>query len=163
MRNTFLTFLLASAAILAGTPTAAQQHPGAHQQEVGKTVSRARELVELPAPMREHMLSNMRDHLLALHEIQEAIARNQEDNAAKIAEERLGLTSLKAHGAHELAKFMPEGMRAIGSEMHRSASRFVIEVQNAGVTDDLRPAIEALAKVTAQCVACACHAAYRLH
>jgi hypothetical protein len=103
----------------------------------------------------------MRDHLLALHEIQEALARKQEDTAAKIAEQRLGLTSLKAHGAHELAKFMPEGMRAIGSEMHSSASRFVIEAQNAGVTDDLRPALEALAKVTAQCVAC--HAAYRLH
>jgi hypothetical protein len=146
--------------MLAGTLSAAQQHSGA-QQEVDKTVTQKRELVELPAPMREHMLSNMRDHLLALHEIQEALAHNQEDKAAKIAEQRLGLTSLKAHGAHELAKFMPEGMRAIGSEMHRSASRFVIEAQNAGVTDDLRPALEALAKVTAQCVAC--HAAYRLH
>jgi hypothetical protein len=161
MRKAFVLLLLASAAMLAGTLAIAQQHSGAHQQEVGKTVSRERELVELPAPMREHMLANMRDHLLALHEIQEALARNQEDTAAKIAEQRLGLTSLKAHGAHELAKFMPEGMRAIGSEMHRSASRFVIEAQNAGVTDDLRPALEALAKVTAQCVAC--HAGYRLH
>ena len=161
MRKTFVLFLLASVATLAGTLSVAQQHSGAHQQEVGKSVSGARELVELPAPMREHMLSNMRDHLLALHEIQEALAHNQEDKAAKIAEQRLGLTSLKAHGAHELAKFMPEGMRAIGSEMHRSASRFVIEAQNAGVTDDLRPALDALAKVTAQCVAC--HAAYRVH
>ena len=154
MRKALLMLLLAIAAIFVGTLTAAQQ------QEVDKTVTRERELVELPAPMREHMLANMRDHLLALHEIQEALAHNQEDKAAKIAEQRLGLTSLKAHGAHELAKFMPEGMRAIGSEMHRSASRFVIEAQNAGVTDDLRPALEALAKVTAQCVAC--HAAYRL-
>jgi hypothetical protein len=152
---------LAIAAIFVGTLTVAQQHSGAHQQEVGKPVGDARKLVEVPAPMREHMLSNMRDHLLALHEIQEALAHNQEDKAAKIAEQRLGLTSLKAHGAHELAKFMPEGMRAIGSEMHRSASRFVIEAQNAGVTDDLRPALQALAKVTAQCVAC--HGAYRLH
>lgn len=161
MRMTLVMILLASAGILAGTLSAAQQHRGTHQQEVGTTVSRARELVELPLSMREHMLANMRDHLLALHEIQKALAHNQEDSAAKIAEERLGLTSLKAHGAHELAKFMPEGMRAIGSEMHRSASRFVIEAQNAGVTDDLRPALEALAKVTSQCVAC--HAAYRLH
>ena len=159
MRKTSVMLLLASAAVLAGTLSAAQQHPGP-RQEVGNPASGARELVELPAPMREHMLANMRDHLLALHQIHEALAHNQEDNAAKIAEQRLGLTSLKAHGAHELAKFMPEGMRAIGSEMHRSASRFVIEAQNAGVTDDLRPALEALAKVTAQCVAC--HAAYRL-
>jgi len=161
MRKTFVMLLLAPAAILAAALSAAQQHSGAHHIGAGKPISQARELVELPAPMREHMLSNMRDHLLALHEIQKALAHNQEDNAAKIAEERLGWTSLKAHGAHELARFMPEGMRTIGSEMHRSASRFVIEAQNAGVTDDLRPALEALSKVTAQCVAC--HAAYRLH
>ena len=56
---------------------------------------------------------------------------------------------------------MPEAMRAIGWEMHRSASRFAIEAQNAGVTGDLRPALAALAKVTAQCAAC--HAGYRVH
>lgn len=161
MRMTAVVIAVAIGVMLIDASTAAQQHSGAHQQQVGEPARDGRELVQLPAPMREHMLSNMRDHLLALHEIQNALAHNQEDIAAKIAEQRLGLTSLKAHGAHELAKFMPEGMRAIGSEMHRSASRFVIEAQNAGVTDDLRPALEALAKVTAQCVAC--HAAYRLH
>lgn len=160
MRKIFIILLLASPAIFVGRLTAEQQHSDAHQQEAGKPAGDERELVELPAPIREHMLANMRDHLLALHEIQQALAKNQENTAAKIAEQRLGLTSLKAHGAHELAKFMPEGMRAIGSEMHRSASRFVIEAQNSGVTDDLRPALQALAKVTAQCVQC--HAAYRL-
>ena len=54
---------------------------------------------------------------------------------------------------------MPKGMQDIGSEMHRSASRFAIEAQNAGVTGELRPALEALSYVTAQCVGC--HASYR--
>jgi len=110
--------------------------------------------------LREHTLANMRDHLLTLQEIQEALAQKQEDKAARIAEERLGLSSLKLHGAAEVAKFMPQGMQDIGSEMHKSASRFTLEAQNAGVTGDLRPALDALSKVTAQCVGC--HAGYRL-
>ncbi len=55
---------------------------------------------------------------------------------------------------------MPKGMREIGSEMHRAASRFALEAKNAGATGDMRPALEALATVTQRCVAC--HAAYRL-
>ena len=57
-----------------------------------------------------------------------------EEKAARIAEERLGMSSLQMHGAHEAAKYMPKGMQDIGSEMHRSAIRFAIEAQNAGVT-----------------------------
>jgi cytochrome c556 len=44
--------------------------------------------------------------------------------------------------------------------MHRSASRFSVAALDAAVTNDLRPALSALADVTASCVAC--HAAYRL-
>jgi hypothetical protein len=55
---------------------------------------------------------------------------------------------------------MPQGMQDAGSEMHRCASRFAIEAQNGGVAGDLRPALDALSKVTAQCVGC--HAGYRL-
>ncbi len=70
------------------------------------------------------------------------------------------MTSLAAHGAHEVAKFMPAGMQSIGTEMHRSASRFAVEAANAGATGNVRPALAALARVTQQCVAC--HAAYRM-
>ena len=93
-------------------------------------------------------------------EIQEAIGRGQEDVASRVAEQRLGMSSLGLHGAQEAAKHMPQGMKDAGTEMHHSASRFAVAVQNAGVTGDLKPAIEALAKVTAACVAC--HASYRL-
>jgi cytochrome c556 len=55
---------------------------------------------------------------------------------------------------------MPEAMQAIGSEMHRSASRFALEAENASVTGDVKPALAALSKVTQQCVAC--HSAYRV-
>ena len=119
-----------------------------------------REFVRFPAALREHTLANMRDHLLTLQEIQEALGRGQEDVASRLAEQRLGMSSLGLHGAQEVARYMPKGMQDVGSEMHRSASQFAIEAQNAGVTGDLKPALEALSKVTAACVGC--HASYRL-
>ena len=119
-----------------------------------------RQFVRFPDELREHTLANMRDHLLALQEIQEALGRGKEDLAAQIAERRLGMSSLSLHGAHEVARYMPQGMQDAGTEMHRSASRFAVEAQNAGVTGDLKPALEALSKVTAACVGC--HAGYRL-
>jgi len=102
----------------------------------------------------------MRDHLVALQEISEALARGRNDAAAKIAEQRLGMSSLQRHGAHDVAKFMPEGMREAGTAMHRAASRFAIEAQNAGATGDLKPALGALADVMRACAGC--HAGYRL-
>jgi hypothetical protein len=102
----------------------------------------------------------MRDHLLALQEIAGALARSQHDKAGKIAEERLGMTSLRLHGAHEVARYMPQGMQDSGTAMHRAASRFAIEAQNASVTGDLRPALGVLSEVMTACVGC--HAGYRL-
>ena len=119
-----------------------------------------RVLVTFPAELREHTLANMRDHLLALHEIQAALATDKYDQASTVAEQRLGMTSLTAHGAHEVAQYMPKGMQEAGSAMHRSASRLSTAALDAAVTKDVRPALAALAEVTANCVAC--HAAYRL-
>lgn len=120
----------------------------------------ARELVELPQMMRQHMLANMRDHLLALAEIQQHLAQGAFDTAAQTAEARLGLSSLGTHGASHMAPMMPAAMRDIGTRMHRSASRFALIAQESGVDDDTRRALAALAEVTRQCVAC--HAAYRV-
>jgi cytochrome c556 len=111
--------------------------------------------------MRAHMLANMRDHLRALQEIDVALARDDFDKAASVAETRLGMSSLERHGAAHLAQAMPKDMQDIGTQMHRAASRFAVAAQNAGVTKDLRPALGALGAVMQQCVAC--HAAYRLH
>lgn len=163
MRNTMIVSALAGLGVLVGGLAFAQQHGhGAHSGHPppGKAIADMRVLVAFPPELQEHTLSNMRDHLFALQEIQEALAKGEHDKAAKIAEERLGMTSLKLHGAHEVAKYMPQGMQDAGSEMHRSASRFAIEAQNSGVTGDLRPALGALATVTGQCVGC--HAGYRL-
>ena len=131
------------------------QHHG-HETSVADT----RVAVDFPAPMKEHILTNMRDHLLAISQIQEAMGNGKFDKAAEIAESRLGQTALKTHNAYENSKFMPKGMQEIGTQMHRSASKFAIEVQNSSATGDLRPALLALSKTMQACVAC--HAGYKL-
>jgi hypothetical protein len=115
-----------------------------------------RELVQMPEMMQEHMLSNMRDHLAALNEILGKLAAGELDGAAAIAEFRLGMSSLELHGASHMAKVMPEGMRSVGTSMHRAASRFALRAQEGEVL----PIYAALSEVTAACVAC--HSAYRI-
>jgi len=137
-----------------GAP-ASEHAPAPHVPRPDPRVS-----VQFPPELREHTLANMRDHLLALQQIQDALSRNEYDGAAKISEDRLGMSSLTAHGAHEVAKYMPQGMQDAGTSMHRGASRFAVSLQEAAITGDLRKPLGELANVTASCVAC--HAGYRL-
>ncbi|TFV44546.1 hypothetical protein [Bradyrhizobium niftali] len=128
--------------------------------EHGAPVADTREFVRFPPGLVEHTIANMRDHLLALQQINEALAAGEPEKAGKIAEERLGMSSLRLHGAAEVAKYMPQGMQEAGTSMHKAASRFAIEAQNVGVTGEMKPALGALGQVMAACVGC--HAGYRL-
>ena len=116
----------------------------------------SRQLVKLPDMMQQHMMSNMRDHLVAINEILTYLANEDFDKAAKVAEHRLGMSSLKSHGASHMAKFMPKGMRQAGTSMHRAASRFALKAEEG----EALPAYKALTEVTSACVAC--HADYRI-
>ncbi len=116
----------------------------------------SRQLVELPEMMQQHMLSNMRDHLVVMNEILVNMANGQLDQAADIAESRLGMSSLELHGASHMAGFMPKGMRQAGTAMHRAASRFALKAQEGEVL----PAYAALSEITSACVAC--HSGYRI-
>lgn len=116
----------------------------------------SRQFVKLPDMMKHHMAANMRDHLVAINEIQINLANDQLDKAAEIAETRLGMTSLKSHGASHMAKFMPEGMQQAGTNMHRAASRFALKAEEGEVL----PAYKALSEITSACVAC--HSGYRI-
>lgn len=152
----------AAAAAIAALPLWAQaQHDHGHNPPAHvKALPDRRVEVAFPPALREHTLANMRDHLRALQEMQAALAAGEFDRAAEISERHLGMSSLESHGAHEVAKYMPQGMQEAGSAMHRSASRFAVAAQDGAATGDLKPALAALAEVTAQCVAC--HAGYRL-
>ncbi len=122
-----------------------------------------RELIELPAPMQDHMMANMRDHLLALNEILGHLADGNAGEAAQVAEKRLGVSSLDSHGASHMAPFMPEPMRQFGTQMHRFASQFAIAATEAEVEDTAasqRRIYAALRDITTNCNAC--HSAYKI-
>lgn len=123
----------------------------------------ARQLVKLPAMMQEHMLANMRDHLAALDEMLAALADGKVDDAGAIAEKRLGMSSLSTHGAEHLGRFMPKEMGALGTQMHRAASRFVLVAQDAELNpgkSSQRQVYKALQAITESCNAC--HQAYKI-
>ncbi len=116
-----------------------------------------RKLVEMPKMMQQHQLANMRDHLKAINEILMNMGKGDLDKAADIAEYRLGMSSLSLHGASHMAKVIPKEMGAIGTSMHKAASRFALKAQEG----DALPAYKVLQEVTAACVAC--HAGYKTH
>lgn len=156
MRQYLTAIVIAGLVVFAGGVAAQQQN----HDHGGPLPPDTRMLVKFPPGLAEHTLTNMRDHLLALQQINDAMAKGKFDEAARIAEARLGMSSLGLHGAADVAPFMPRGMQDAGSSMHRAASRFAIEAQNAAVTGELRPAFGALADVINGCVGC--HAGYRL-
>ncbi len=123
---------------------------------VGSVEADNREMVQMPEMMQEHMLGNMRDHVLAIHEILAALSGDEMDEASAIAEERLGMSSMRLHGAGHMAKFMPKQMGAIGTSMHRAASWFARTAEEG----DRLAAYDSLNQITAACVAC--HAGYRI-
>jgi cytochrome c553 len=116
----------------------------------------SRQLVDLPEMMQQHMMSNMRDHLVALNEILINMVNGDLDKAAEVAESRLGMSSLELHGASHMAKFMPEGMRQVGTSMHKAASRFALKAEEG----EALAAYSTLSEVTSACVTC--HSGYRI-
>lgn len=150
MRLTFLS-LVAMGALVALTP--------------GRAIAGedTRELVQLPLMMQEHMLANMRDHLVAFDEILGELADGNVDAAASIAEERLGMSSLSLHGAEHLGQFMPKAMGEMGTQMHRAASRFVLIAQEAELNpgkEAQHKVYQALQDITRNCNAC--HSSFKI-
>jgi len=151
---------LVAAVLVGGSATlAVAQHHHGHDMSAPSAPD-AREFVKFPPMLVEQTLVNMRDHLQTLQEIQSQLGMGHTDAAAKLAESRLGMSSLGLHGAAEVSQFMPQGMQDAGTAMHRAASRFAVTAEAAGATGDLKPVFAGLAEITAQCVGC--HAGYRL-
>ena len=155
-----LAILVSGALVVSAGYAAAQHHMHQGQMDHGAPAVDMREFVQFPPELVEHTIANMRDHLFALQQIDEALAQGAPEKAGKIAEERLGMGSLTLHGAAKVAEYMPQGMQDVGTAMHKAASRFAIEAQNVSVTGELKPALAALGEIMAACVGC--HAGYRL-
>ncbi len=145
-----------------GSAAAADAHRQMHEQMQmgGGAAPESRQFVEFPASLLQQELTHMRQHLVILGQLQADLSKGDYSEAATLAEQNLGMSSLSLHGAEQVAKYMPQGMREIGTAMHQAASRFAIAAANAGATGDVRPALAALSDVTRQCAAC--HTTYRL-
>jgi len=164
LAQSFMLPLLMAQPVPAQYPAHGTHGHGMHtapDRSMMRAESDGRQLVNFPEPMRQHTLASMREHLQTLGEIQQALAEGQFDRASELAEQRLGMSSLPSHQAHEVARFMPPGMRQAGTDMHRAASQFAVVAKDASVTGDLKAVLRSLAKVNHSCVAC--HAAYRLN
>ena len=100
----------------------------------------------------------MREHLEIVQQITEALSKYDFEKAAKLAEENLGMSSMKKHGAKKAAKYMPKGMKMAGFMLHKSASEFAT-LASVSDKEDMGDVLQAFSKVTASCVAC--HAGYK--
>lgn len=122
-----------------------------------------RVVVKFPPPLREQFLANMRDHLLAISQIQVALGEGQFSKAAEIAQTRLGIEAASSSACKPgmkhmspFTQFMPEEMLEAGRKMHNAADQFARNMQAA----DSRAAWSALSNVTQACVGC--HASYQV-
>ena len=111
--------------------------------------------------IRNHVLENMRDHLLALTAIQQHLALEEYEKATAAAENQLGMSSLNSHGTSHMARFMPTAMQQIGTQMHKAASRFVTFVQEGSLEESTPKIADSLAGVMQQCVAG--HSSYQVY
>lgn len=155
MHRTVIASLIAVTSLAVGL--AALAEPPDHTAHAPRDASQA---VDYPPELRAHMLANMREHLVAMGEIQAALAKGNFEQAADIAENRIGMSSLEAHDASHLAPYMPKPMQELGMTMHRAASRFARTAQEAEVEGGVPRALGALSELTQRCVAC--HESYRL-
>lgn len=157
-------FAAASGLALSADEPELRHHPhmagSAGSAQTAGAMTDDRLLVKYPEMLRIHTLANMRDHLVTLGQIQEALSTGDFDQASTLAEQRLGMSSLESHGALEVARYMPKGMQEAGTAMHRSASQLARVTKDASVTGDVKPVLASLARLSQTCVAC--HGAYRL-
>jgi hypothetical protein len=153
-----------------------------HAQHMSAVNHDSRQLLNYPPDVRTHALANMRAHLQTLADIMEAFANAKYAEAADIADTRLGMDSPGAAGCrpeemkmdmkmsrvteadhlnHQMGLLMPEGMRVLGQNMHKSANEFAVKAREAAKDSNNVPAAAiALAKIPQQCVAC--HDNYRM-
>lgn len=117
--------------------------------------------VVFPPLVKNQTLATMRRHLVGMAAIQHDLAEKNFDAAAAAAIEYLGVSSpLNRQSMHDEIRYMPPEMKNLGANMHRAVAHFVEIVQNANVTGDIQPPLQALADITQACTAC--HAAYKL-
>lgn len=114
----------------------------------------ARQAVQFPPEIKTAMLARMRENFAAIHAIHAALAAEDFETAADVAENQLGTSSLGPHNLRQ-QPYMPPSMQHLGMAMHSSASDLARALQE----HDMQKSLKALTVTTSYCVAC--HASYR--
>lgn len=126
-------------------------HSGAHHHHGTKTMDE-RISLGLSPEMKQHQLSNMREHLAAVQAIVRAMSENKFEEASKAAHARLGLTP---EMQQMCGTFGNEQFSALGLAFHRSGD----ELGETLKTGNLKASLRALDKTMSYCTEC--HATFR--
>jgi len=118
-----------------------------------------RQSADLPSHVSKHLMSTMRNNLESLEQITYLLSESEYTQAANMAENNLGMSSMEIHYQKFVGKYLPKGMRNISRQMHQAASDFAVSAREAEKDGGLNKAFAALSKVMKQCVAC--HDLYR--
>ena len=130
-----------------------------------------RQIVTMPAPMKELFLKNMRGHMESLDRVIGALAEGSLNDAADISEIGMGMghgkvrqcdddkkgdnqhqhaSPVTEHKGKAFGKFMPKEMKMMGMNLHISANEF----SDVARTGNMGEAYKSLRNITAACVAC---------
>ena len=118
-----------------------------------------RPLVKMTQETNALLRADMRHMLSAYTTIFGQLADGKYEEAAKTIEENLGLTAMKTHpGMMKASQELPENVRMLGMNMHKSASELASSLKN----NNPKPAavFAGMQQISAGCSAC--HMAYRV-
>jgi len=153
MKKTWLT-----AAIFLGTFTLNPAYcidnnplPETHRHHASGSLD-TRTSLGLSAEMKQHQLSNMREHVAAIKSITGLMSENKFEEASNIAHAKLGLT---AEMQQMCSMFNNEKFMTLGLAFHRSGD----ELGDTLHTGDVNASLRALNKTMSYCVEC--HANFR--
>lgn len=133
---------------------ASEEHtmPMAHQHHHDMGLSDNRTALNLSPEMKQHQLSNMREHVVAIQSIIGFMAANNFAEAAKVAHNKLGLTPEMQTMCSNLGD---EKFKSLGLAFHQSGDDLGTALQ----TKDMTASLRALNTTMGYCVSC--HASYR--
>jgi len=129
-----------------------EQMPMGGHQHHGMDTMDTRTSLGLSAPMKQHQLSNMREHVEAVRSIVGLIAEQKFDEASTVAHVKLGLTPEMQSMCN---MFENEDFRKLGFAFHKSGD----DLGDALKTGDVDASLRALNKTMGYCVER--HATYR--
>lgn len=148
-------FLIAVSALLGSISLSAkaaegEMHMGNHQHAMSMMDTRIS--LGVSGPMKQHQLSNMREHVDAIRTIVGLMSENKFEDASKVAHAKLGLTP---DMQTMCGMFNNDNFEKLGLAFHKSGD----DLGNALLTRDVNASLRALNKTMQYCVEC--HAAFR--